>query len=156
MTQRKPQRAAPARKQPESMAPLRRALCRQKKVELVDTLLELAQTDRVVLRGLTARFDLAAAPDELVAATRQAIADATAVDKRDINCNFDYDDRAYNEVQRNLSSLIGLVTAARSCRWLLELDEARELPGRDERRRSMTGDIEDGVSLGQGCMNPFG
>ena len=43
--------------------------------------MELAEGDRAVLRQLTARFDVAAAPDELVAATRQAIADATAFDR---------------------------------------------------------------------------
>jgi hypothetical protein len=106
MSQRKPKKAAPAGKRPESMAPLRRALSRRKKAELVDTLLELAQADRGVLRQLTARFDVAAAPDELVAATQQAIADATAFDERDINRNFAYDYVAYGEVKRNLGRLI--------------------------------------------------
>jgi hypothetical protein len=41
---------------------------------------------------------VATTPDELVAATRQAIADATAFDARDINRNFDYDYEAYGEV----------------------------------------------------------
>jgi hypothetical protein len=48
----------------------------------VEVLLELAQADRAILRQLTARFDVAAAADELVAATRQAIADATNFDAR--------------------------------------------------------------------------
>src|SRR6516165_4521297 len=107
MSQRKPRKAAPASKRPESMAQLRRALSGRKKAELVDTLLELAEADRGVLRQLTARFDVAATPDELVAATRQAIDDATAFDKRDINRNFDYDYEAYSEVERNLGRLIG-------------------------------------------------
>jgi hypothetical protein len=59
---------------------LRQALSRRKKAELVDVLLELAAADRGVLRQRTARFEVAAAPDELVAATRQAIAEATAFD----------------------------------------------------------------------------
>src|SRR5579883_1533728 len=107
MSPRKPKQAAPVSKPPESMAPLRRALCRRKKAELVETLLELAQADRGVLRQLTARFDVAAAPDQLVAATHQAIADATAFDRRDINRNFAYDYEAYGEVKRNLGRLIG-------------------------------------------------
>src|SRR5262245_2976812 len=107
MSPRKPKKVAPASKRPESMAPLRRALSRRKKAELVDTLLELAQADRGVLRQLTARFDVPAAPDELVAATHQAIADATAFDRRDINRNFAYDYEAYDEVKRNLGRLIG-------------------------------------------------
>jgi hypothetical protein len=49
---------------------------------------------------------VATAPDELVAATHQAIADATAFDKRDINRNLAYDYEAYAEVKRNLGRLI--------------------------------------------------
>src|SRR3979490_1527811 len=100
----KPKKPAPAGRQPESTT--EEALTRRTKAELVGVLLELAQADRGVLRQLTARFDVAATPDELVAATRQAIADATAFDKRDINRNFDYDYEAYEEVKRNLARLI--------------------------------------------------
>jgi len=105
MSKRKPKKPASARKG-ESTAELRRALARQSKAELVDVLLELAQADRAVLRQLTARFDVAAAPAELVAATRQAIADATDFDERDRNGNFDYDYAAYEAVKRNLGRLI--------------------------------------------------
>jgi uncharacterized Zn finger protein len=105
MSPRKPKKAAPVSKRHDSMAPLRRALLRQKKAELIDTLLELAQADRGGLRQLTARLDVAAAPDELVAATQQAIADATAFDERDINRNFAYDYEAYQEIKRNLGRL---------------------------------------------------
>jgi hypothetical protein len=106
MSRRKPKKATAARKAPESSAPLRQALSRRKKAELVDVLVELAGADRGVLRQLAARFDVAAAPTELVAATRQAIADATAFDEREINRNFDYDDEAYLEVKRNLGRLV--------------------------------------------------
>jgi hypothetical protein len=102
----KPKKPAPARKQPGSSTELRRALTKRKKSELVDILIELAQADRGVLRQLTARFDVATPPEELVAATRQAIADATAFDQRDINRNFASDYQAYGEVKRNLSRLI--------------------------------------------------
>jgi hypothetical protein len=105
MPQRK--KPVPLRKQPGSATELRQALMRRKKAELVDALMELAQANRGVLRQLTARFDVATAPDELIAATSQAIADATAFDERDINRNFDYDDQAYGEVKRNLGRLIG-------------------------------------------------
>ncbi len=40
--------------------------------------------------------------------TRQAIADATDFDEREINYNFDYDYAAYGEVKRNLGRLIEL------------------------------------------------
>ena len=106
MSKSKSKKAGPSSKRPESMAPLRRALSRRKKAELVDTLLELAQADRGVQRLLTARFDVAVSPDELVAATHQAITDATYFDRRDINRNFAYDYEAYHEVKRNLGRLI--------------------------------------------------
>jgi uncharacterized Zn finger protein len=121
MSRRKPEKAAPTRKRPESAAQLRQALARRKKAELVDVLLELAEADRGVLRQLTARFDVAAAPDELVAATRQAITDATAFDERDINRNFDYDDEAYREVQRNLGRLITSGQLRQAMQLALEL-----------------------------------
>jgi hypothetical protein len=88
------------------MAALHRALARQRKVDLVNLLLELAQANRRILRQLSARLDVTAAADELLAATRQAIAEATAFNPRDINRNFAYDDEAYREVKRNLAHLI--------------------------------------------------
>jgi hypothetical protein len=105
--QPEPKRTVPSRKRPGPTAELRQALTRRKKAVLVDVLMELAQADRGVLRQLAARFDVATAPDDLVAATRQAIADATDFDERDINRNFDYDYEAYGEVKRNLGRLIG-------------------------------------------------
>src|SRR5271168_4191631 len=120
MPRRKPKKAAPGRKRPESTAELRKALARRTKAELVDVLLELAQADRAVLRQLTARFDVAAAPDELVAATRQAIADATDFDERDSNRNFDYDYEAYNEVKRNLTRLVDSGELHRAMQLALE------------------------------------
>jgi hypothetical protein len=39
---------------------------------------------------------VATTPDERFAATRQAIADATAFDAHDINRNFDYDYEAWS------------------------------------------------------------
>jgi hypothetical protein len=85
---------------------LRKALSKQTKTALVDLLVELAKVDRNVLRRLTESIDLKATPQELAAVTRQAIADATDFDDRDINRNFDYDYEAYAEVERNLSRLI--------------------------------------------------
>jgi hypothetical protein len=143
MSQRKPKKAAPVSKRPESMAPLRRALSRRKKAELVDTLLELAQADRGVLRQLTARFDVAAAPDELVAATHQAIADATAFDERDINRNFAYDYEAYHEVKRNLGRLIGSGQLRLAMRLALELMKQGSYQVEMSDEGLMSQDIED-------------
>jgi hypothetical protein len=147
MSQRKPKKAAPTSKRPESMAQLRRALSRRKKAELVDTLLELAQADRGVLRQLTARFDVAAAPDELVAATRQAIADATAFDERDINSNFNYDYEAYQEVKRNLGRLIDAGQLQAAMRLAPELMKQGSYQVEMSDEGLMTQDIEDGLAV---------
>jgi uncharacterized Zn finger protein len=146
MSQRKPKTAAPASKRPESMAQLRRALSRRQKAELVDTLLELAQAHRGVLRQLAARFDVAAAPDELVAATQQAIADATAFDRRDINRNFAYDYEAYGEVNRNLGRLIGSGQLQLAMRLALELMKQGSYRVEMSDEGLMTQDIE-------GCLD---
>jgi hypothetical protein len=106
MPPRKAKQPTPSGQRPESLTGLRHALSRRTKAELVEVLLELAQADRGVLRQLTARWDVAVSNDELAAATRQAIADATAFDKRDINRNFAYDYEAYAAVKRNLGRLI--------------------------------------------------
>ncbi len=147
MPKRKPKKAAPARKQPESTAELRQALGRRKKAELVDVLLELAQEDRGVLRQLTARLDMAPAPAELVAATRQAIADATNFDMRDINRNFAYDDEAYREVKRNLGRLIDSGQLRLTMQLALELMKQGSYQVEMSDEGMMTEDIEDCLSV---------
>jgi hypothetical protein len=143
MSKRKPKKAAPTSKRPESMAQLHRALSRRKKAELVDTLLELAQADRGVLRLLSARFDVAAVPDELVAATYQAIADATDFDERDINRNFAYDYEAYHEVKRSLARLIDAGQLQLAMRLALELMKQGSYQVEMSDEGLMTKDIED-------------
>lgn len=143
MSKRKSKNAAPAAKRNDGAAKLRKALTSRTKAELVSALLELAQADRGVLRQLTARFDVAAAPGELVAATRQAIADATAFDQRDMNTNFDYDYEAYEEVKRNLARLIASGQLRLAMQLALELMKqgSRQVEMSDE--GLMTDDIED-------------
>jgi hypothetical protein len=143
MSQRKPKKAAPASKRPESLTGLRQALTRRKKAELVEVLLELAQADRGVLRQLTARLDVAAAPDELVAATQQAIADATAFDERDSNRNFAYDYEAYHEVKRNLGRLIDAGQLRLAMRLALGLMKQGSYQVEMSDEGLMTQDIED-------------
>ena len=109
--------------------------------------MELAEADRGVLRQLTARFDLATAPDELVAATRQAIADATDFDERDINRNFDYDDEAYGEVKRNLGRLIGSGQLRPAMPLALELMKRGSYQVEMSDEGLMTEDIEDGLKV---------
>lgn len=100
---------------------LRKALAKRRKGELIDVLVELAKADRTVLRRLDAQFELEALPKELVAATRQAIADATDFDERDINRNFSYDYAAYGEVKRNLTRLVNLGQLGLAMELSLEL-----------------------------------
>ena len=144
--QTKPKRAVPSRKPPKPTAELRQALAGRKKAELVDVLMELAEADRGVLRQLTARFDVATAPDDLVAATRQAIADATDFDEREINRNFDYDDEAYSEVKRNLGRLIGSGQLRLAMPLALELMKQGSYQVEMSDEGLMTEDIED-------CLN---
>ena len=100
-----------------------------------------------VLRQLTARFDVAATTDELVAATRQAIADATAFDERDINRNFDYDYEAYAEVKRNLGRLIASGQLRLAMPLALELMKRGSYQVEMSDEGLMTEDIEDGLSV---------
>jgi uncharacterized Zn finger protein len=146
MPQRNPKKPAPT-KQPASLAELRQALSRQKKGELVEVLLELAQEDRGVLRLLTARLDVPATPIELVAATRQAIADATSFDKRDINRNFAYDYEAYAEVKRNLGRLIDMGHLRQAMRLALELMKHGSYQVEMSDEGMMTEDIEECLSV---------
>jgi hypothetical protein len=144
--QPKPKKPVPIRKPPGPTAELRRALARRKKAELVDVLLELAQGDRGVLRQLTARFDVVTDPAELVAATRQAIADATDFDEREINRNFAYDDEAYHEVKRNLGRLIDSGQLRQAMSLALELMKQGSYQVEMSDEGLMTDDIEE-------CLN---
>ena len=116
-------------------------------MELVDVLMELAEGDCAVLRRLTARFDVAMTPDELGAATHQAIADATAFDKRDINRNFAYDYEAYAEVKRNLGRLIASGQLRLALQLVLELMERGSYQVEMSDEGLMTEDIESGLSV---------
>jgi hypothetical protein len=64
--------------------------------------MEVAGADRAAFRRLAAHVELETPLEEIAAATRQAIADATDFDERDINRNFAFDYEAYAEVKRNL------------------------------------------------------
>ena len=117
------------------------------KDQLIDVLVELADEDRVILRRLAARIELKALPQELAATTRQAIADATAFDKRDANHNFAYDDEAYEEVRRNLMRLIDLGELRLAMELSLELMKQGSYQVEMSDEGLMTEDIE-------GCLMP--
>jgi predicted outer membrane protein len=122
---------------------LRKALAKRTKDELLDALVKLAEEDRSIFRQLAARFELEGSAQELAAATRQAIADATDFDERDINRNFSYDYEAYGEVKRNLSRLIALGELHLAMELSLELMKqgSRQVEMSDE--GLMTHDIEE-------------
>ena len=105
--------------------------------------MKLAEEDRGIFRRLAARFELEGSTQELAAATRQAIADATDFDERDINRNFSYDYEAYGEVKRNLSRLIALGELHLAMELSLELMKqgSRQVEMSDE--GLMTHDIEE-------------
>lgn len=116
---------------------------KQTKAALVDTLVELACGDRRLLRRLSERFNLEDPPQELATATRQAIADATDFDERDINRNFDYDSEAYAEVKRNLGRLIDLGELRLTMELSLELMKQGSYQMEMSDEGLMTYDIED-------------
>jgi uncharacterized Zn finger protein len=143
MPKRKSNKTVPARQRQEPTAELRKALSRRSKTELVDVLVELAEADRGVLRQLKAQFDVAAASDELVAATRQAIVDATDFDDREIGHNFDYDYAAYEEVKRNLARLIDSGELRPSMELALELMKQGSYQVEMSDEGMMSDDIEE-------------
>jgi len=121
---------------------LRKALAQRTKGDLIDVLVEIAREDRALLRRLAAHFELQTPLTELTAETRQAIADATAFDERDINRNFSYDSEAYCQVQRNLHRLIELGQLRPAMELSLELmkEGSHQVEMSDE--GLMTDDIE--------------
>ncbi len=143
--QPKPESDVSSRVLPEIVAELRRALGSRKKSELVDILMEIAERDRSLFRQLTDRFDVAPAPDQLVAATRQAIIDATAFDKRQIGRNFAYDHAAYGEVKRNMGRLINSGQLREAMSLALELMKRGSYQVEMSDEGMMTDDIEDSL-----------
>ena len=147
MRKQKAKKSAPGQKQTDDASALRQGLSKRTKAELVDVLLELAQEDRGILRQLTARLGIATAPDKLVAATRQAIADATDFDEREINRNFDYDYEAYDEVKRNLGRLIAGGQLRQAMKLSMELMKQGSYQVEMSDEGMMTDEIEDCLSI---------
>jgi uncharacterized Zn finger protein len=143
MPKRTSKKAGKAAKTTDSSERLRKAMAKRTKGELIDALVEFAREDRGILRRLDARFELEAPPKELVVATRQAIADATDFDERDINRNFSYDDAAYSEVKRNLSRLMDLGHLRPAMKLSLELMEKGSCQVEMSDEGLMTEDIEE-------------
>lgn len=147
MSKRQPAKASPGRNQDDAAAMLRAALTRRRKAELVDTLVTLAQSERKLFRRLTSRVDLVLAPGALVRATHQAIRDATAFDKRDINRNFAYDYEAYEEVKRNLGHLAAAADWRSALQLALELMKQGRYQAAMSDEGLMSEDIEACLSV---------
>ncbi len=92
----------------DAMAALEITVGRQTKEKLAAALLDLARNDQSVRRKLELRFAVKVPPIGLVAATREAILEATDFDERDMNTNFEIDYEAYETVRRNFKRLIRL------------------------------------------------
>ena len=142
MPKRTPKKAIKSLKTTDPGPWLRKALAKRTKGELIDVLVETARDDRALLRRLAAHFELQTPLKELLAATRQAIADATAFDERDINHNFSYDDEAYRQVQQNLHRLIELGQLRPAMKLSLELMDQGSYQVEMSDERLMTDDIE--------------
>ena len=124
-----------------------RTLARRTKKELVDVLAGIGPGRPSGSPATHCPVGVAAAPDELVAATHQAIVDATDFDERDINRNFAYDYEAYAEVKRNLSRLIEAGQWRQAMDLSLELMKQGSCQVEMSDEGMMTEDIEDCLSV---------
>ena len=147
MSERMPKKPVKSLKRTDPTPWLRKALAQHTKGDLIDALVKMAREDRPVLRRLTAHFELQPPLEELLAETRQAIADATTFDERDINRNFSYDDEAYDQVQRNLQRSIELGQLQPAMELSLELMDKASYQVEMSDEGLMTDDIE-------ACLRP--
>jgi len=131
----------------DSVERLRAALAKGKKADLIDILVELASSDRNLFRRLAVHFKLESPPEELAAASRLAIADATDFDEREINRNFSYDYAAYDEVKRNLSRLVELEQLPLAMELCLELMKQGSYQVEMSDEGMMTADIEECLAV---------
>jgi len=131
----------------DSVERLRKALAKGTKDDLVDILVELARDDRGLFRQLGARFKLEVPPEEVAAAARLVIADATDFDEREINRKFSYDYAAYDEVQRNLSRLVELEQLPLAMELSLELMKQGSYQVEMSDEGMMTADIEECLAV---------
>lgn len=131
----------------DSVERLRKALAKGTKTELVDILVELSRHDRSLFRRLGVQFQLESPAEELAAATRQAIADATDFDEREINRNFSYDHAAYDEVKRNLGRLVAEGQLPLVMELCLELMKQGSYQVEMSDEGMMTADIEECLAV---------
>lgn len=136
----------PAKKK-DLLAGLRQALEARPPAELVKVILEFARDDSQVQRELEERYGVEAPPEELVAQTRAAIADATDFDEREIGQNFDYDYGAYDLVKRNFARLAQLGRLREAMELSLALMEEGSYQAEMSDESLMVHDIEECLSV---------
>ena len=119
------------------------ALSKQTKAALIDELVKLIENDRGLARRLAQRFQIESPPETLIQDTRQAIADATDYDHRQMNYNFDYDYAAYQTVEKNFGKMIKAGDLASPMDLALELMKSGSEQVEMSDEGLMTGDIED-------------
>jgi len=120
-----------------------KVLSKQTKAVLIDELVELIEDDRRLARQLALRFQVESPPEALVQETRQAIAEATEYDERQINYNFDYDYAAYQTVEKNLGKLVKAGDLSSTMDLALELMKSGSEQVEMSDEGLMTDDIED-------------
>jgi hypothetical protein len=140
---KKPRRLAAT----DRFAAIDRALCKRTKPELIAMILAIAKEHSVVARELEERLNIEKPVDLLVADLSSAIDRATDFDEREINHNFDFDWRAYADVQKGLSLLVklGRLAEAKSLALKLMKDGSCQVECSDE--GLMTDDISQ-------CLRP--
>lgn len=143
MPKRSSKKPPKARQQSAAADALRKALAKQTKSELVEVIMKFALADRSAMRGLELRFGVEPPAKELLAAARQAIADATDFDEREMNYNFDYDYEAYEAVKRDFGRLIGLGCLHEAMELSLELMSKASYQVEMSDEGLMTDDVED-------------
>ena len=126
---------------------LHKALTKQTKSVLLDLIVDVASKDRTIMRKLEEQFDIEAPTGELVAATRQAISDATDFDDREVNYNFDYDYQAYETVGRNLKRLVDLRCFTEAMELSVELMGQASYQVESSDEGLMTADIEECLQI---------
>jgi hypothetical protein len=143
MPKRSAKRAVRVPKAVDPADRLEKALAKRTKGELVEALVEIASTERRIMRQIESQFEVEPPADELVAATREAIADATDFDERDINQNFDYNYDAYGVVHRNFERLIEMGYLGTAMELSLELMRQGSYQVEMSDEGLMTDDIEE-------------
>lgn len=126
---------------------LRKTLAKRKKAELIEVLAQMAGQDRCVLRNLQGRFGDNCSTDQLIRATRQAIADATEVDESQRNYNFDCDCGAYETIEQNLTLLTDQGEIESAMELALELMEKGSYQVESSDEGMMTEEIQNCIQV---------